>query len=143
MKRDQELIRLLLHHWYATRAWAEEFLCRSLGLGTVKDVLKLPGAGRVWPIPGSNFTYRRHGLGVDVDRGFGCGGIDFDFDQFIPDAYRLHDFCKKQFNTGNLDGEFRSLIDDDDRFFAAVLAVTGGAPHDEGLDDRPLSSDNG
>lgn len=40
MKSDDELVNALIPHWYATRRWAEELLCRSLGLTDAQEVLR-------------------------------------------------------------------------------------------------------
>ena len=129
-KRDVDLVRALIPHWYATRRWAEELLCRTLGLEDAAEVLRTEHRGRRL-IPGSNWTYRTHGFGVDIDRGLACGGIDFDFDKSEPDARRLRLFAEKQLNEGNLPPEYVQLVDDEDRFIqaasAALAANAGGA----------------
>ena len=125
MSHDEEQVRLVMPHWYAMRAWAESVLCSTLGLKEVKDLFLSPGKGDTHPIPGSTFSYSAHGVGVNVDRGVDGGGIDFDFDQKIPDAHRLHRFCIKQLNAGNLPITYRELLDDYDRFVSAARAVLG------------------
>lgn len=126
---DVELVRALVPHWHATRRWAEELLCRTLGLAKAEDVLLHEHRGTKL-IPGSLWTYRTHGVGVDLDRGLASGGIDFDFDKPEPDAWRLRIFAEKQLNAGHLPPlEYRRLIDDEDRFTRAAHTVlgTGGA----------------
>jgi hypothetical protein len=119
---DIELVRALIPHWYATRKWAEELLCRVLGLENASDVLRPEHRGRK-AIPGSMWTYRTHGIGVDIDRGIRSGGIDFDFDKPDPDPWRLELFAEKQLNAGNLGPEYLDLVDDEDRFKKAADAV--------------------
>jgi hypothetical protein len=125
--RDIELVRALIPHWHATRRWAEELLCRTLGLQDASEVLRSEHRGR-HVIEGSNWTYRTHGVGVDLDRGLVSGGIDFDFDKEIPDPWRLKLFAEKQLNAGNLSLEYVMLVDDEDRFKAAAeIALSGGS----------------
>lgn len=119
---DEELVRQLLPHWYATRTWAEEILVSSLGLTAPEDVLLVPHRGRK-SIPGLTWHYRTHGIGVDIDRGLNCGGIDFDFDKADPDPWQLRIFAEKQLNAGNLPVEYNELILDEDRFLATAKTV--------------------
>ncbi len=124
---DIELVRALLPHWFATRRWAEELLCRTLQLETAEDVLRPEYRG--WRlIPGSTWAYRTHGVGVDIDRGISSGGIDFDFDKPNPDPWRLRVFAEKQLNAGNLPWEYVRLVDDEERFERAAIAVIDSAP---------------
>jgi hypothetical protein len=130
-ERDEELVRLLLPHWYATRRWAEELLCQSLGLKEASEVLQRENRG--WNvIPGSNWHYRTHGVGVELDRGICCGGIDFDFPQAVPDPYRLCLFGQKQLNAGNLSPAYVRLLDDEHRFMRAATKVLDLVPSSEG-----------
>ena len=119
---DTELVRALIPHWHATRTWAEELLCRVLGLQKASDVLQPEHRGRK-VLAGSMWTYRTHGVGVDIDRGISCGGIDFDFDKPTPDTWRLRIFAEKQLNAGNLGPEYVALVDDEDRFNMAAEAA--------------------
>lgn len=122
--QDEDLIRLLLPQWYAWRRWAEELLCRSFALAAPEEILKRPGKGGVHAIPGTTWHYRAHGVGVDIDRGLVSGGIDFDFDKQDPDPWRLKLFAEKQLNAGNLPwGDYRSLLDDEERFTSAAMLV--------------------
>jgi hypothetical protein len=124
---DAELVRALIPHWFATRRWAEELLCRVLGLKSAADVLQREHRGRK-TLVGSMWTYRTHGVGVDIDRGITSGGIDFDFDKPEPDPWRLKIFAEKQLNAGNLGPEYVLLVDDDERFkkaAEAALSTTG------------------
>lgn len=119
---DVELVHALLPHWFATRRWAEELLCRVLQLSEAAEVLQPEHRG--WrPVPGSTWAYRTHGVGVDIDRGLCCGGIDFDFDKPNPDCWRLRLFAEKQLNAGNLPSEYVRLLDDEERFNRAAAVV--------------------
>lgn len=89
--------------------------------------MRVQGRGLPQAIPGSNWTYQLHGVGVRFDRGFGVGGIDFDFDVPTPSFFRFRDFAECQFNAGNLPAEWRDLIEDESRLeraFAAAIAET-------------------
>jgi len=119
---DTLLIRALIPHWYATRKWAEELLCRTLDLQSASDILRPENRGRK-VLTGSLWSYRTHGVGVDIDRGIRSGGIDFDFDKPDPDLWRLRLFAEKQLNAGNLGPEYVALVDDEDRFKKAFEAT--------------------
>ena len=119
---DTKLVRALIPHWYATRRWAEELLCRALGLKNASEVLQREHRGRK-VLAGSLWTYRTHGAGVDIDRGIRSGGIDFDFDKPDPDPWRLELFAEKQLNAGNLGLEYAALFDDEGRFKKAAEAA--------------------
>jgi hypothetical protein len=121
-EEDVALVAALIPHWYATRRWAENVLCRVLGLKDAAEVLRHEHRGRK-PIAGSTWTYRTHGVGVDIDRGIVGGGIDFDFDKPDPDPWRLRLFAEKQLNAGNLGPEYVALVDDEDRFTIAAKTL--------------------
>ena len=130
---DVERLRQVVPLWRATRAWAEELLCSALGLERARDVLKPEHRGER-RIPGTNWLYRTHDGGVDIDRGATCGGIDFDFDQIRPDTRRLRTFVQKQVNAGALPFEYAELVADEPRFeraarelFASEKAIHRGA----------------
>jgi len=123
---DDELIRALIPQWYAARAWAETLICRTLGISNARDVLEQSSKGVPRPFPGSNWSFRTHGVGVDIRRGLDVGGIDFDFDKPDPDPWRLHLFAEKQLRAGNLPiEEYGAFVGDDDRFHAAAERVLG------------------
>ena len=104
------LIKQLIPLWYAQIKWAEELLCRAFNLD---NVCHLP-RGRN-SIPGTNWMYVTHGVGVDVYKTNEVGGIDFDFDKPDPDPWRLQILFEKQYNDGNLNYElYRHLYEDDD-----------------------------
>ena len=114
MMNNVEKIKILLPLWYAQRVWAEELLVKSLKLSKAEDVLqhKYRGTNQ---IPGTNWMYRTHGIGVDIYRTVEVGGIDFDFNKVAPDEWRLKIFFEKQYNEGNLPlDEYRDLAEDED-----------------------------
>jgi len=108
-----EKIRKIIPLWYAQRKWAEELLVQSFQLEKAEDILqpKYRGAN---PIPGTNWMYRTHGIGVDIYRTADVGGIDFDFNKIDPDEWRLRVFFEKQYNEGNLPlADYRELYEDE------------------------------
>ena len=108
-----ERIRKIIPLWYAQRKWAEELLIQSFQLEKAEDILhsKYRGANS---IPGTNWMYRTHGIGVDIYRTADVGGIDFDFNKVDPDEWRLRIFFEKQYNEGNLPlADYRELYEDE------------------------------
>jgi len=115
-----EKIRKIIPLWYAQRKWAEELLVRSFQLEKAEDILQSKYRGR-HPIPGTNWMYCTHGVGVDIYRTVDVGGIDFDFNKKDPDAWRLRIFFEKQYNEGNLPlAEYRELYEDEGLLQCAV-----------------------
>jgi hypothetical protein len=120
---DKELIKNVIPLWYAEKRWAEELLVRVFGFDEAADVLKSKNRGDV-QIPGTNWRYRTHGVGVDVYRTADVGGIDFDFDKPDPDQYRLKIFFEKQYNAGNLPYEkYRHLFEDEELLTSVIKEV--------------------
>ncbi len=108
-----EKIKKLIPLWYAQKAWAEELLVRAFNLEKPQDILQSEYRGRK-SIPGTNWMYVTHGVGVDLYRTADVGGIDFDFDKPDPDEWRLRIFFEKQYNEGNLPlTEYRELYEDE------------------------------
>ncbi|MDX2441901.1 MAG: hypothetical protein QNK40_15305 [Desulfobacterales bacterium] len=108
-----EKIKKLIPLWYAQKAWAEELLVRAFNLEKPQDILQSEYRGRK-SIPGTNWMYVTHGVGVDLYRTADVGGIDFDFDKPDPDEWRLRIFFEKQYNEGNLPlAEYRELYEDE------------------------------
>lgn len=115
-----EKIRKIIPLWYAQRKWAEELLVKSFKLEKAEDILQSKYRGRN-PIPGTNWMYRTHGIGVDIYRTVDVGGIDFDFDKVAPDEWRLRIFFEKQYNEGNLPlAEYRELYEDEGLLQCAI-----------------------
>lgn len=120
MMSNAEKIRRLMPLWYAQRKWAEELLIKSFNLSQAEDILqqKYRGANQ---IPGTNWMYRTHGIGVDIYRTVEVGGIDFDFDKVAPDEWRLKIFFEKQYHEGNLPlAEYRDLAEDEDLLESSI-----------------------
>ena len=120
MMSNAEKIRRLMPLWYAQRKWAEELLIKSFNLSQAEDILqqKYRGANQ---IPGTNWMYRTHGIGVDIYRTVEVGGIDFDFDKVAPDEWRLKIFFEKQYHEGNSPlAEYRDLAEDEDLLESAI-----------------------
>ena len=117
---DIELVKQIIPLWYAQYAWAEELLKKSFGFETADEILTTEYRGSN-QIPGTNWTYRTHGVGVDISRTSDVGGIDFDFDKPDPDEWRLFLLFEKQYNEGNLAlDQYRHLADDEERLKLAI-----------------------
>lgn len=116
---DVEMLRQVLPLWRATRIWAETLLCASLKLQHPSEVLNSEHRGK-HTFPGTNWRYRTHGGGVDIDRGAAYGGIDFDFGQPLPDPWRLRIFIKRQLIAGALAAEYAPFLHDHQRFERAA-----------------------
>ena len=111
---DIDMIRQLIPMWYAQRAWAEELLKRAFSLERAEDILGRELKGRR-QVPGTNWTFRTHGVGVDVYKARDVGGIDFDFDKPHPDSWRLNILFERLYNDGQLSVEqYRHLHEDED-----------------------------
>jgi hypothetical protein len=115
-----EKVKQLIPLWYAQRKWAEELLMKSFNLSKAEDILKQKCRGAN-QIPGTNWMYRTHGIGIDVYRTIEVGGIDFDFNKIAPDEWRLKIFFEKQYNEGNLPlAEYRDLAEDEDLLESSI-----------------------
>lgn len=111
---NQQLIKNLIPLWYAMRRWAEDILCRTLGLESSIEVLAPENRGKK-AICGTNWVYCTHGLGVNIYKTEDVGGIDFDFNEPDPDPWRLKIFFKRQYNDGILSYElYRELFEDEE-----------------------------
>lgn len=120
---DIELIKNLIPLWYAEKKWAEELLTRALNLEVADDILQGQNRGNK-QIPGTNWFYRTHGIGVDVYRTEEVGGIDFDFGKDNPDPWRLRIFFEKQYNAGNLSYEkYKHLFEDEELVESVINKV--------------------
>lgn len=118
---NTELIKQLIPLWYAQRKWAEELLIQVFKLENIVDLQR----GRK-PIPGTNWMYVTHGVGVNVYKTHAVGGIDFDFDKTNPDPWRLRIFFEKQYNDGNLDyASYRQLFEDEELSQRTIKEVLG------------------
>jgi len=121
---DDALVKQLIPLWYAERKWAEELLCRCFLLRQPEDILREGERGVGHSIPGTNWMYRAHGIGVDIYKTDSAGGIDFDFDKPDPDEWRLRIFAEKQYHCGNLCyRSYRDLIEEEERLKKAIASV--------------------
>jgi len=75
---DVDAANELIDAWLAYRDMAVQVLVTSLNLDSPKDVLRPALRGR-HELLGTGWCYRTHGIGVDMVRKNGHGGIDFDF----------------------------------------------------------------
>lgn len=120
---DTEAVKALVVNWHETREWAEKLLVQAFDLNVASDILHRTNRGNK-QIPGSEWHYRTHGVGVDIFKPGNKGGIDFDFDKPTPDPWRLRCFMIKQYNAGMLPKKtYRPLIQEEDRWDAAVRRV--------------------
>jgi len=120
---DIDLIKKIIPLWYAQYSWACELLKQALELEKAEDILKSEHRG-FKEIPGTNWTYRTHGIGVDISRTPEVGGIDLDFDKPDPDAWRLQILFEKQFNEGNIPyAEYRHLAEDEETLKEAIVGA--------------------
>lgn len=117
---DKELALVIIKLWYEKKAWAEQLLKESPGLSGASDVISEPYRGR-HSIPGTEWFYCTHGMGVDIYKPHNKGGIDFDFCQLHPDLWRLRIFLVKQYNDGQLIKRlYRPLMQDEQRWKIAT-----------------------
>lgn len=117
---NTDKIKNIIPLWYAQRTWAETLLQKAFGLESAQDILQPSYRGRK-PIPGTNWMYVTHGIGVNIYRTEDVGGIDFDFDKPHPDEWRLRGFFTKQYNEGNLPlVEYRQLHEDEAQLRYAI-----------------------
>jgi len=124
--KNHKLIKNIIPLWYAQRAWAEELLKRAFNLKEAHDIMNKDNRGNK-QIPGTNWMYRTHGVGIDIYRTEEVGGIDFDFDKPDPDSWRLKIFFEKQYNEGNLSyNEYRHLFHDEELLDSVIKEVLKG-----------------
>lgn len=123
---DVKLVEQVIPLWFAYRRWAEELLVAAFGLVKAEDILVSHRGLNA--IAGTNFFVRTHGVGVEVSKAPGVGGIDFDFDKPQPDVWRLQIFIEAQAADGNLPlQQFDPLLRDEDRLRAAVAGALSRA----------------
>ena len=108
-----DLVRRAIPLWYAHISWAKELLKRTFSLANAEDILR-PEHRHVQKIENTCWFIRPHGIGVDIFKTPNVGGIDFDFDNPNPDAWRLTIFIERQVNDGQLPYElYCELINDE------------------------------
>ena len=125
---DDRLIADLIALWHETRAWAENLLCDTFDLQHVDDFMPYLARNytpRTSQFPESLWSYRVHGIGIDISKPDNRGGIDFDFDKPQIDRWRLREFMVKQLNDGSISTRFyRPLAQDAVRWSAAMHAAS-------------------
>ena len=105
---DATTIRRLIDDWVAYRDAAAALLVDKLRLDSPRDVLRPENRGR-HELVGTGWAYRTHGIGVDVTRTNGHGGIDSDFSTTegqlfaAPDYWRLVLFAKRSIHDPTID----------------------------------------
>lgn len=127
MNDHVELARSVIPLWHEKVTWAKELLVRGFQLHQAEDILERSNRGHR-QVPGTEWFIRTHGVGVDVYRKEGVGGIDFDFDKPNPDAWRLRLFIEKQVNDGALPYEqFKAILEDNKLMREATRGATNEA----------------
>jgi hypothetical protein len=108
----------LITDWIVYRDAAAAMLVTELRLSSPRDVLRPEHRGRR-DLDGTGWAYRTHGIGVDVTRTNGHGGIDFDFStedgQLFapPDFWRLVLFAKRSVHDKTIDSvKYKPIIED-------------------------------
>ncbi len=118
----------MIADWISHRDAAAALLVAHLSLESPRDVLRRENRGR-HELTGTGWSYRTHGIGVDVTRTNGHGGIDFDFSTtdgrlFAPPDYcRLVMFAKRSVHDRALDSDkYKPIIDDAERYRTLIEA---------------------
>ncbi len=112
---DVEAANQLIDAWIAYRDMAAEILVTSLNLDSPREVLG-PSCRGNHELPGTGWNYRTHGIGVDMVRKNGHGGIDFDFcatpgKLFAhPDWWRLCVFMRRVIHDKSVDTSAYGLV---------------------------------
>lgn len=113
-----ETIDALLSDWFELRDWAAALLTTQFGFVDAREILESSNRGNR-PIPGTDWRYRTHGIGVEVyqDRG---RAVDFDFssDGFkMPDPWRLRWFAEAEIRAKRPSADsYRTILRDEKRF---------------------------
>ncbi|WP_419580541.1 DUF6896 domain-containing protein [Stieleria magnilauensis] len=112
----------MIADWNTHRDAAAALLVDQLKLECPRDVLRREHRGR-HDLAGTGWSYRTHGIGVDVTRTNGHGGIDFDFSTLDgqlfapPDFWRLMLFAKRSVHDRTIDSaKYEPIIDDAERY---------------------------
>ena|GEM_PF-4119952 len=100
-----------------------------LGLDELLHIFRL-GRAVDLEVPGTDWRYKTHGIGVSVHRPPDqTGGIDFDLDKPEPDEWRLREFARRQVDEGGLPvGVYERVFEDPDCLrpvLAEVLCPSG------------------
>lgn len=92
---DETKINLLIDDWIKARDAAAALLVEHLLLDSPRDILDTRHRGRKF-IANTGWAYRTHGIGVDVTKIDGHGGVDFDFSADETDIYKAPDWWRLQ-----------------------------------------------
>jgi hypothetical protein len=118
-----QLVEQAIPLWHANMAWAKALLVNAFKFSEPQEILRSENR-HLRQIPGTCWFVRPHGIGVDIYRAPGVGGIDFDFDKTDPDEWRLARFIEAQVNDGQLPyASYRELLDDEHAFKLAVATA--------------------
>lgn len=119
---DPDIIRDLIAEWTKHRDAAAALLVAQLNLHSPRDILKPENRGH-HKLSRTGWQYRTHGIGVDVTRTNGRGGIDFDFSTddgelfAAPDWWRLQVFAKRSVHDKSVDSDkYTAIIEQADEY---------------------------
>ncbi|WP_185821927.1 hypothetical protein [Xanthomonas sp. GW] len=122
-----QLIEQAIPLWHANVVWAKVLLVSAFNFSEPQEILRRENR-HLRQIPGTCWFVRPHGIGVDIYKVPGVGGIDFDFDKPDPDEWRLARFIEAQVNDGQLSyAAYRELLDDEQAFKSAVARALHGS----------------
>ncbi|WP_282248404.1 hypothetical protein [Stenotrophomonas sp. PS02300] len=118
-----QLVEQAIPLWHANMAWAKALLVSAFKFSEPQEILRKENS-HLRQVPGTCWFVQPHGIGVDIYKAPGVGGIDFDFDKVDPDEWRLARFIKAQVNDGQLPyAAYRILLDDEQAFKSAVASA--------------------
>ncbi|MCA8990096.1 MAG: hypothetical protein KDA78_20785 [Planctomycetaceae bacterium] len=119
----------LIDAWLAYRDMAAQLLVTHLNLESPKQILR-PALRGKHELIGTGWCYRTHGIGVDVFRKNGRGGIDFDFSAIpgrlfaYPDWWRLCIFMRRIIHDKTVDiSPFAAIIANPEDYEDLVISV--------------------
>ncbi len=117
------LIKQIVPLWYAQVEWAKFLIKAVFNLEDAEHILIAGNRGRR-QIPGTVWFIRTHGVGVDIYKAPGVGGVDFDFNKPHPDFWRLKVFFEKQINDGILPyAQYQDLIENEELLDKTIRLV--------------------
>ena len=126
---DIDAAKQLITDWTAYRDMGAQILVDALGLDSPHNVLRPEHRGH-HELPGTGWRYRTHGIGVDMVRKNGHGGIDFDFLASAgrlfayPDWWRLCIFMRRVIHDRTVDTSgYSQIIDAPDAYESLVEEV--------------------
>ena len=120
---NSEAITELIEKWHSTKSWAESLIYEQLNIESAFDILQSEHRGKKM-LGDTGWYYRTHGIGVEVTKPGNKGGIDFDFNQELPNRYTLRGYMIKQLNEGSLTKRhYRDLLQDE-RLWNATYEIS-------------------